>query len=274
MTKDELLLSIKENTNKLPAIKETVDRLVVKNRLQNEAVSRVLYAVLDTLNIGNIPLSHVGNELHVNATGNEWDFYKEIYFSAFKAEDIAKGRDYDFMSSFTLNVSNKGIKVNYGGCGEWGKDDKGQLSRLRLINKIFDNEDALVRRLNEIIDKGVIIDLYNARNELDIVRTAIKTDTRLVELIDCESELSVGKWIAELTSGAYDRDKYFFISELEIKKITEKTIECRDPNWPASVRRLNKREVLNLIRTGRACVNESRGQTPTDEQISRYKAHN
>lgn len=209
-----------------------------------ERVTRELYKILINLNEKNPAklLYRPEKELvdlddydFPRKEGLKWKIRQTIYF---ENQDPDKTCAWDFGSSFDLYITNLGLTINHGSCGSWGKDDKGQLSRLHLMSDIFDNEENIIQTLDPLIDFTDYKLFCDARCALDEVNKAIAEAKRRKEEAELLKDVGPGKYFANIgTTWKYIKDdkgqeivkkiKYYYNFE-KIDKITDKNFLTSD----------------------------------------------
>lgn len=210
---------------------------------QEKAVTEKLFSLLNELNEGGVPLRPLGAQETVRIEpygdfrekGVRWRLSKEIEFSAWIKEDIEKGRRYDFGSSFSLYISSFKLSLNHGTCGTWDKSDRGQLSRLYLMTRLFENEDRIISELDAIINPQIIRDYYTASSEYSNLQDKIRDDQRKKEEEAILASIKPGmyfasvgvRWVYNQETGQ-NEEKYHYYSWEKINKITEKNFLTTD----------------------------------------------
>lgn len=248
---------------------------------QKMGVTKKLYSILNELNQGPVPLLPLRENEMVSIdrdvwgdNTNQWKIRKEIYFVN---TDPTKNRDYDFYSHFSLYITDKHITVNPGGCGEWGSNDKGQLSRLTLIKNIFDNEQSIIDALSPLIDFSVRNELSKVSMEIDNINRAIENAQREKEKEEIKRTIKLGKYLCRLDWGyitvkdengddTYKRVRKY-VGHEKITKICEKTVTTTDP-WGYN-RRYKTDQLISKLKTKSLYVVDNTEVTPPEETDSK-----
>ena len=204
---------------------------------QDRAVTEKLYSILAELNEGGVPLRPLGSQETVRIEpygdlsdkGARWRLSKEIEFSAWIKEDIEKGRRYDFGSSFSLYISSFKISLNHGSCGTWDKADRGQISRLYLMARIFENEDRIISELDAMINPQIIRDYYQASADYNNLDRQIKEAQRKKEEEELLATIKPGMIFARRGYHYYSNGRQYHWYDCEkITKITDKNFLVQD----------------------------------------------
>ena len=247
-----------------------------------ERVTRELYKILINLNEKN-PAKLLYNPEKTLVDIDDYDFPKKeglrwkirqiIYF---ENQDTNKTCPWDFGSSFDLYITNLGITLNHGSCGSWGKDDKGQLSRLHLMSDIFDNEENIIQTLDPLIDFTDYKQYCDARSALDQINRAIAEAKRRQEEAELLKDVVPGKYFANIgNTWKYGKDengketvkrvKYYYNFE-KIDKITDKNFLTSD-DYGYHYRR-DRSSYIFRIKNKSIHVVDSKDAVPPEEEGS------
>ena len=197
-------------------------------------------------------LSHHGYERNLEFAG-------EISFKTDDPERIKKGWDDDFGSDFDIYITSDGIKINKGTCGSYTLKDKYQIARDRILCKIWDHHDEIVKVMTDTFNS----ELYKAYRDIDWKIRNIEADLKAKEeerkakeLLD---KLNNSKYLAEIRkSNIYSKDYLTVIGTnnhytdlFVIEKITDKSIIGHYDLYYWQEKRLNKGQVLSDLKWGR-----------------------
>lgn len=251
---------------KLEILKKRHEELYDLWYAQKKAVTDKLYEILNNLSLGPAPLLPLREHEVVSIERDryyhpetDWKVRKEIYFVN---QDPTRDRDYDFGSTFTLNISNQHITINHGSCGEWGLDDKGQWSRLILMKAIFDHEQDIIDAINPLIDYSVREELSDVSSSIDEINRAIERAQREKEEAAIKATIKVNKYIC-IKKKDWSTNKYRYVGHEQITKISEKTITTTDP-WGCN-RRYKIDEIVYKLRSQQLYVVDDKEVTPPEE---------
>lgn len=244
---------------------------------QKLAVTKKLYQMLDLLNLGPAKLLPLKEKETVSIDNYrcfgqnvKWHVSKEIYFENQNPESKL---GYDFSSSFSLYITPEHVTVNHGTSGEWGLEDKGQLSRLILMKGIFDHEKDIIESLDHIIDMSVKEKLDDVCAEINQINNDILEAKREREFNEMKKKLRPGKYIVKRgrqyiwdneQNGHYE---YYYRTPIKIEKITEVSIfahECNNNGSPYEWRgrRLKIEEVLNQLKYNELFIIDNMDEKP------------
>ena len=211
---------------------------------QDKKVTDKLWEILNRLNEGNpLPIRPLReNEIvHLDPYStslrdrniSRWSLSKDIEFVAFREEDLKKKWAYDFGSSFSLYIKSNRISLNHGSCGEWGAEELGQLSRLKLMTSIFEHEKEIIDELDKIIDPQIIRDYISACSDYDILEREIDCEKREAEKKAILESIKPGMYLVYIgthwadDNGVPKQVPHYYGWE-KINKITDKNFLTED----------------------------------------------
>ena len=231
-----------ENLDYLKRIRTT---LWEKTHEQAKRVTEKLWEILNRLNEGN-PLAI--RPLRENEIVNlepysmslkdrnisKWSIFKEIEFVAFKEDDLKKKWSYDFGSSFSLYIRSNRISLNHGSCGEWDAEELGQLSRLKLMESIFEHEKEIIAELDEIINPQLIKDYNKICSDYDSLKREIDNEKKEAEKKTMLENIKPGMYLVYIGTHWVNDEKgipqnlpHYYGWE-KINKVTEKNFLTED----------------------------------------------
>ena len=174
----------------------------------------------------------------------------------------------EFGASISLKIYEYGIRMSYGSCGEYGRDDKGQVSRAMMAAKLWENEDVIVAMAKATINMVDYDEMVTARRKIDQINSDIKEAERLRERAKTLSQIRKAKYICKRKinevlkkdeNGDYVQDEnynfivekkvYTYYNRQEITKITESNVLTKDSYW-GDKHRLNLDSVINDVQRG------------------------
>ena len=249
---------------------------------QRVVVTKKLYEILDQLNLGPLPLIipkednpvDVSDDYHYGAPQGKWRVSENVYFKS-----PTDGKDYDFGSSFNLYITDIGITVNHGSCGEWGLEDKGQWTRLLLMKAIFDHQQDIIDALNPLIDLEVREKFHKANNEIYEIKLAIRKAEEEAAEQELRKKLKIGMYIARKSwnyvyPNGYDKPgvkQWYWYDLYQIAKVTDKLIiahECTSKGNPYTwyKKHLPIKDTMARLKSGSQFLVEDLSIPPVGEE--------
>lgn len=171
-----------------------------------------------------------------NKKDSPFEVQTEIRFFNEKGEVWDNGQPKsDFGSDITLNIFANHIELNYGTCGYYTKENKGQMTRVFLVVKLWENEETICSIAKGVVNIKDYEDLLDVRCKINDINIDIENAEREKERKEILSKIYSAKYICKRTKefdcqldkdGNYIRDNYkwhYYCYE-EIKKVTDKNL--------------------------------------------------
>ena len=176
----------------------------------------------------------------------------------------------DFGSDITVDIFDNYIELNYGCCGSYTSKNKGQLTRIMLIAKLWQNEEEICKIARDNINIKEYDELTDVCNAIDRINNDIKFAQRERERAKIILQIKQGKYLAKAKTqsinGRFEKnedgtDEHFvcdgkeriYYSFEEIKNVTDKTVMTIDDYWHDNHRR-NIDQVIYDIKNGSLVV--------------------
>jgi hypothetical protein len=197
-----------------------------------------------------------------------WEVNFSINFLTEDEERIKKGFDYEFGANIDVVINEGGLELNYGTCGHYNKNDKGQMSRAMFIPKLWENEDAMVAickatlNMNDYEERNKVWrKIQDINLDIELAEEARKKNAILAQLRKAKyiCNRRIDDVIKKDENGNYVEDEHYnyvvekqvykYYNHEEIKKITDSNVLTVDTCYKDNHRR-NIDEVISKIQRG------------------------
>ena len=208
-------------------------------------MAKVLYDFLKPLTWDKgLELLELHPRINHDYDKENWKVDVSIYFKSNDEGRVSRGYDYDFGSDINLYIRKNGIEMNYGTCGSYTNKNLGQLSRVYLVFKIWENEKELLARVNDVINLNNLIafeDLNKEANDIQWVLNRRKEERERKDIVDkikkakylavCRKDYLNCIWDSEKGTYKNETPIYRYTNVVKIDKITEKNVITIDNYW-------------------------------------------
>lgn len=174
----------------------------------------------------------------------QWRIDTTLYFKTKDEGRIDRGYSWDFGSDINMYIHADHLELNYGTIGSYTKKDLGQISRVYLVFKLWENENELLERINDnlnINNRTAFEDLNREINDIQWELNHRKEEREKKDILEkiknakylavCRKEYLNCIWDSE--EGTYKNETpiYRYTNVDKIDKITEKNVITIDNYW-------------------------------------------
>ena len=196
----------------------------------------------------------------------QWRIDTTLYFKTKDEGRAERGYNWDFGSDINMYIHADHLELNCGTIGSYTKKDLGQISRVYLIFKLWENENELLERINDNLNINNRTAFENLNIEINDIQWELDHRKQEREKKDILERIKKAKYIANCKKDYLEMEwdpekaeyirkdpiiRYSYIERIE--KITEKNVITFDDYWKE--KHLNNiDQVVYNIKTGKVAL--------------------